>query len=260
MKAEHAANSYVQPDVPWGFVVYRAVYGKECNEPWERMLDALWPHPSHWPKEPWELDRSFQLTVMEDEKRLSGADSHTIRKEFREWVAHDLPPRVQYPKQEGGVDSIKARIRRTMVHDVHESEPGNIYHPWYSAPARWSFCLFVDDTCLRSLNHKSDEDAIIGAVVRIVNLRYNKGRCENIAEGWEDGETDDLLENVGWMYMPARRHEDCYEMLAEDPAIWDGEPWYMRPAKDGNPDACGLLYSGFSSFCPGSDGGQHGST
>jgi hypothetical protein len=38
------------------------------------------------------LGSHFELTVMEDEERFVGADSHTIWEAFREWAADDLLP------------------------------------------------------------------------------------------------------------------------------------------------------------------------
>lgn len=237
LKAFHAENSYVKLNAPWGFVVYRAVYGKESDEPWERMLDLLRPTDAELlPKQPWQLDPPFELTAIEDEKRFAGADSHTIQEAFREWVADDLPPQVQYPEREGGIDSIRSMIRGKPIHEPWEWEPGETLHPWWSAPPRWCFCLLVDDICLRSLNHEPG----FHPVVKIVNLRYNKGRCKNIAEGWQDGETDDPQEDVGWMYMNASSYESCYELLG-DGTNWEDEPWYMRPAREEYPTANDLL-------------------
>ncbi len=135
LKAWHAESSYVKVEAPWGFVIFRAVYGQESHEPWERMLDMLRPSQSGlFPKQPWQLDPPFQLTVIEDEERFAGADSHTIREAFRQWVAKDLPPQVQYPEREGGIDSIRARIRSKTIQEPWEWEPGEILHPWWSAP------------------------------------------------------------------------------------------------------------------------------
>lgn len=78
--------SYVKPDAPWGFVVYRAVYGKESEEPWKQMLgllrDTVTVPENTQQSFPWlrpvQSDPQFELTVMEDEQRFAGADSHTI--------------------------------------------------------------------------------------------------------------------------------------------------------------------------------------
>jgi hypothetical protein len=228
----------VKPDAPWGFVVYRAVYGKESDELWKRMLGLLRDTaagylPPNELRKPVGLDPQFELTVMEDEERFAGADSHTIREAFREWVADDLPPRVLNPDREGGIDNIRAMIRSNNIRETYEytrnKEP---LHPWWKAPPRWCFCLLVDDICLRSLNRTDGH----GEVVKMVNLRFHKGRCESIAEGWEDGETDDPQEDVGWMYTNAFSHKAWYQVLS-DPSDWYDEVWYWRPGRDEYPVA-----------------------
>jgi hypothetical protein len=232
--------SYVKPDAPWGFVVYRAVYGKESDEPWGRMLSLLRdiaarPVPGSGPNAffPTVLsDPHFELTVIEDEERFAGADSHTIREAFREWVAHDLPPRVLNPDTQGGVDNIRAMIRSKIIREPCELEPKELLPPWWMAPPRWGFCFLVDDICLRSLNRADG----FGDVVKMVNLRFHGGRCENIAEGWEDGETDDHNEDVGWMYASARSHRTWYHVLS-DPSNWYDDVWYARPEKEEIPSA-----------------------
>jgi hypothetical protein len=239
---------YVKPGAPCGFVVYRAVYGKESDELFKRLLDLLQDTVSEFLlpndlRKPVKSDSHFELTVMEDEGRFADADSHTIRAAFREWVADDLPPRVRYPDREGGIDHIKAMMRST-IREPHEyimnEEP---LHPWWEAPPRWCFCLLVDDICLRSLNRPDGH----GAVVKIVNLRYHKGRCESIEEGWEDGETDDLSEDVGWMYVDAYSHKAWYNVLS-DSSNWDDEVWYWRPEKEEYPipNDVGEPINGFS--------------
>jgi hypothetical protein len=167
---------------------------------------------------------------MEDEERFTGADSHTIRKAFREWVANDLPPRVLNHKTKGGIDDIRAMIRSSIIGEEYEEDT----HPWNLAPPRWCFCIFVDDICLRSLNHAGGHP-----VVKMVNLRFPGGRCENIAEGWEDGETDDPREDVGWMYTYAYSYEAWYQLLWDN-SEWDDEVWYLRPKKEEHPNAIDL--------------------
>ncbi|KAH6638506.1 hypothetical protein C7974DRAFT_161761 [Boeremia exigua] len=232
--------SYVKPDAPWGFVVYRAVYGKESEEPWKQILGLLRdtvtvPKTTQQPF-PWlgpiQSDPQFELTVMEDEQRFAGADSHTIREAFREWVAGDLPSRVLNPAIEGGIDNIRAMIRSTAIGEAHEYGHGKPIHPWHIAPPRWSFCVLVDEICLRSLNRADG----LCPVVKMVNLRFPEGRCESIAEGWEDGETEDPQEDVGWMYTYAHSYEVWYQVLS-DPSNWDDEVWYMRPEKEEFPSA-----------------------
>jgi hypothetical protein len=64
-----------------------------------------------------------------------------------------------------------------------------------------------------------------------VNLRFHKGRCESTAEVWEDGETEDLSEDFGWMYPDAYSHKAWYTVLS-NPSNCDGEVWYWRPEKE----------------------------
>ena len=227
-------RSWVKPDSPWGFLVYRAVYGKESDEPFQRMLSLLRKSVTD-PKYhrmsnlfmPIKVDPDYELTVIEDEQKFAGADTHTIRDAFREWVADDLPPRVRHLQFAGGIDNIRALIKNGW-HDSDEYVPDEPIHPSLLAPPRWGFCLLVDDFCLRSLNRTTDHPD--RPMVKLVNLLYSRGRCENIA----DGETDEPEEDVGWMYMYASDFESCYATL-HDPAEWDNEVYYCRPSKDDYP-------------------------
>lgn len=231
-------SSWVKPESPWGFLVYRAVYGKESDEPFQRMLSLLRksvtdPKTDRTPStfRPVKVDPNYELTVIEDEERFAGADTHTIRDAFQEWVAGDLPPRVRHPQFAGGIDNIRAVIKSGW-NDSDEYVPDRPIHPSVLAPPRWGFCLLVDDFCLRSLDLTiRDPDA---PMVKLVTLLYSRGRCENIAEGWADGETDDPQEDVGWVYMYANDYESCYAFL-HDPGNWDEEALFMRPSKDDHP-------------------------
>jgi hypothetical protein len=137
---------------------------------------------------------------------------------------------VAKPDRLGGIDNIRAMIKSDTICEAHEYRNEEPLHPWWEAPSRWCFCFLVDDICLYSLNR---QDAY-GAVVKIVNLRFYGGRCESIAEGWEDGETDDLQEDVGWMYAYTYSLEIWYDILS-DPSNWDDEVWYWRPEKEEYP-------------------------
>jgi hypothetical protein len=232
-------SSWVKPESPWGFLVYRAVYGKESDEPFQRMLSLLRKSvtdpkrdrtPSRF-RPSIKVDPDYELTVIEDEERFAGADTHTIRDAFQKWVADDLPPRVRHPQSAGGIDNIRAVIKSGWD-DSDEYVPDRPIHPSLLAPPRWGFCLLVDDFCLRSLDFTiRDPDA---PTVKLVTLFYSRGRCENIAEGWADGETDDPREDVGWVYMYANDYESCYAFL-HDPGEWDEEALFMRPSKDEHP-------------------------
>jgi hypothetical protein len=191
-------DSWVKPGSPWGFSVYRAAYGKESDEPFQRMLSLLQksvtdPKTHLTPSifRPIKVDPDYELTVIEDKERFAGADTHTIREAFQEWVAADLPPRVRHPEFAGRIENIRAVIQSGWD-DSDEYVPDRPIHPSRLAPLRWGFCLLVDDFCLRSLNRTTDHPD--DPMVKLVTLSYSKGR-------WADGETDDFDEDVGWMYM-----------------------------------------------------------
>ena len=58
-----------------------------------------------------------ELTVIEDEETLAGADPHAVRQAFRAWVAKDLTPRLNTPERFGGI--LEAH-RKLLSNDTHE--------------------------------------------------------------------------------------------------------------------------------------------
>ncbi|KAF2995036.1 hypothetical protein E8E13_000539 [Curvularia kusanoi] len=175
------------------------------------------------------------MTVMEDKERFAGADTHTIREAFQEWVIDDLPPRVRYPDLEGGIDNIKAILKSRNFDDSEDYRPDAPIHPCCQAPPRWSFCLIVDDFCLRTLDYSASHPD--RPMAKLVNLLFLGGRCAIVADGWADGETDDHEEDVGWMYMYSSDYESYYALLS-DPGEWD--TYYIRPSKEDYPLANAL--------------------
>jgi hypothetical protein len=165
-----------------------------------------------------------ELTVIEDEESLSGADSHTVRDAFRAWVADDLTPRLKSTERWGGQEEVRRILRsNTPVGDPYWN--AERYHPAMCMPTRWQFCLFVDENCLRSLDASADQP---GPHVKLLNTDWKGDRSVNIAEGWEDGETDDETEDVGWMYMDVLEHVEAYRDLMDSYTWWE-MPMYERP-------------------------------
>jgi hypothetical protein len=208
-------NHYdLHPGAPWGFVVFRTSYGVDTDESWARMLEKLRSSISlilsHAKQD--ELIAHHELTIIEDEKTLADADSHTVRHAFRAWVADDLTPRFRNPERYGGSSQIREKLLSNDAHDMN--------HPVSCLPPRWNFCLFVDDACLRSLDTSFE-------TVKILTTNWQQPRVATVAEGWEDGETDHEHEEVGWMYMDASAFVDMYNIL--DNAFYWSE-WYERPA------------------------------
>jgi len=183
----------ILPGAPWGFVVFRTVYGPDSDAPFIRMLGLLREMEetlSYYGQQ--YLMKHHELTVIEDEKTLSGADSHTVRDAFRAWVADDLTPRLKDTERWGG----QAEVRKILRSDIPVGDPhwnAERHHPATCMPTRWQFCLFVDENCLRSLNESADPP---GPHVKILNTDWKGDRSVNIAEGWEDGETDEEMEDV----------------------------------------------------------------
>lgn len=111
----------------------------------------------------------------------------------------------------GGSEQVHAKLASNDAHDER--------HPVTSLPSRWNFCLFVDEACLRSLTGSGSE------AVKILTTDWQEDRVDTVAEGWEDGETDED-EEVGWLYIDPREYVDVYDRL-DDAYDWD--EFYQTP-------------------------------
>ncbi|KAF2130128.1 hypothetical protein P153DRAFT_385365 [Dothidotthia symphoricarpi CBS 119687] len=213
-------NHYaIRPDAPWGFVVFRTVYGVDSDAPWAHMLKLLRSTVTNSLSLSTRTDLlpRHELTIIEDEEMLTGADAHTVRHAFRAWIADDLTPRLRDPNKYGGSAQVRSKL---LSNDAHDEK-----HPVSSLPSRWNFCLFVDESSLRSL------DASIGSgspVIKILTTDWQEDRVAVVAEDWEDGETDEDWEEVGWMYMDVREYVDMYNRLDN---AFDWRDFYQRPYK-----------------------------
>jgi hypothetical protein len=209
----------IRPDAPWGFVVFRTVYGVDSDARWARMLECLRSTVTECISyaDQTELLPRHQLTIIEDPETLSGADSHTVRHAFRAWVADDLTPRLLYPERDGGSERIRSKLRSNDAHDAN--------HPVLCLPPRWNFCLFVDETCLRSLDSSRP---YASPTIKILTTDWTNDRVAVVAEGWEDGETDHEFEEVGWMYVDAQDYVEWYNRLD---SAFEWSDFYERPYK-----------------------------
>jgi hypothetical protein len=208
----------IRSGAPWGFVVFRTVYGADSDAPFALLLENL--QEIKMALEHHEEDHLFshyELTVVEDEKLLRGADSHAVRDAFRAWVVEDLTPRLKNMGQWGGESQVRAKLRSN---DPHWDD-----HPAIALPTRWKYCLFVDSGCLRSMSE------FVGTglpYVKLLNTDWEGHSTVSVAEDWEDGESDNEHEDVGWMYMAAHGHVDMYSILMRDGG-WESQ--YERPYK-----------------------------
>ncbi|KAF2441421.1 hypothetical protein P171DRAFT_523431 [Karstenula rhodostoma CBS 690.94] len=120
-----------------------------------------------------------ELTTIEDEGLLAGAEPYTLRVVFRAWVAVDQTPRGD----EGQV--------RTKRADTTTTPMGIIW--WLVFP----------------------REGYMPAYVEILATDWRGERGITVAEGWEDGETDDGCEEVGWMHVSVYDHMGLYNRLMD---------------------------------------------
>lgn len=193
----------------WGFSIYRCSYKNESV--WSRLLQRL--------REQIESDLEcnqrmdllsrHQLVINDDIEKFDGATSHDIRDHFNTWVTDQLPQIVTSPE---------------VLADNNDR-----LGPQYFLGPRYNFCLFVDDFCLDSfeLFEKSPSGPIVKCLSKPWGNLTLQERNYKIHPEWHDGETDDELEMVGWIYLPIHSYVGWYDTLEEQPSNW--EAFYLRP-------------------------------
>lgn len=225
------ANSYLRPGAPWGFVIVRAVYGPSTDAPWTKMLELLRSDvaDSLAFENQIELLPRYQLTVIEDEATLAGADSYAVRRAFRAWVSEDLLQHLRDDEIErcGGTAQVRDKLRGNDRH--HEA---TAMHPAALVPPRWQYCIFVDADCLRSLDMSSDfkyQDPAFKILTTDFKQSEEPVVTEEFTTDWDGGETDNDHEDVGWQYMKMSDYVQTYDSSIADP--WSWEHFYQRPEK-----------------------------
>ncbi|KAG6064411.1 hypothetical protein E4U32_000236 [Claviceps aff. humidiphila group G2b] len=204
-------------DSVWGFVIYRC-----CNasdEDWERMLQKI-RSELYYDSTKYYISQDlvpFHNLHPIDDPSLYGASIDQARAHFRSWIP----------------ENIKSRLRpeTTDLDDI-------TYKNLADMTPRYKYCLYVDDLCIESL----DQDDVDCPVVKILDKDWEPYTPEEIKELEEseglgvigdgttpapflDGLTDDLKEDVGWMYMPVVYYLDRYFNLVKD----DWYEQYVRP-------------------------------
>jgi hypothetical protein len=199
------SHPYLQADTKWGFVIVRAVYGPSSDAPWALMLELFRLNVLEALElaDQMELLPHHEMTIIEDEATLAGADSYAARRAFRAWVAADLPQRLRedYVEELGGHVQVRDRL---LSNDAHY--PSNPAHPASLMPPRWIYCIFVHQDCLRSLEKGPKEPEWKDPVLKILTTDWEREEevevpTEEFTRDWDGGETDDGGEEVGWMYM-----------------------------------------------------------
>jgi hypothetical protein len=230
--ADSLAHSELKPDhTKWGFVIVRCVYGPASETPWAMMLELLRAHveESLSLQDQVELLPHHEITTVEDEATLGGADSYAARRAFRAWVAADLPPRLHADrlKEYGGLAQARAKL---LSNDAHASTN----HPAAVMPPRWQYCIFIDQDCLRSLEKGPVEPELKEPALKILTTDWKWDGEESPTEefvtmNWDGGQTDEEGEEVGWMYMDMLEYVDVYERLLSSVFAW--HEYYERPYK-----------------------------
>ncbi|KAJ5603316.1 hypothetical protein N7537_006272 [Penicillium hordei] len=198
--------------LPWGFSIYRCSYKDESA--WNRLLQHLREdiERSLEFNQRMDLLSRHQLVINDDIEKFNGATSHDIRDDFNAWVTDQLSQIVASPE-----------VLETLLSDDNHG-----LGPQYFLGTRYNFCLFVDDFCLESL--ELFKDSHCGPVVKILSMPWGnltpQEREYKIHPEWHDGETDDELEMVGWMYITLHSYVWWFDIL-EVPSNW--EEFYVRP-------------------------------
>lgn len=206
----------------WGFVVYRTAYAPGTDAAWARMVAQLRQDADETlgllQRIDDDLGARHELVLMDDVNRFDGAPTHDVREHFRSWVADELPRNLTDEERGRDEFSHEALVRA----DRGAENPG----PEWFLGTRWNFCLVVDDVCLESLDEMSLP------VVKILWKQWGPLKPEErdyqVHEGWDDGQTDDEEEDVGWMYLSVCEHVEMYEKLVE-PEYWSEA--YVRPPR-----------------------------
>lgn len=151
-------------------------------------LPSLDPENPEGPRQA-RMRSRYNLVLMDDKAQFDGATSHEIRDHFSAWVAEELPKPVR-ETEELDCDA----IRRNDTSE--ESWPDLLRYG-----SRYNYCLFVDDICLEPLDHMGSP--VVNILARDFGHLEPEKRGYTIHPQYEDGQTEDYSEDVGWMYMEA---------------------------------------------------------
>lgn len=174
----------------WGFPIYRCTYKSDAE--WDEYLHRYQWHISDMLKDYNGLDMldSLQTIFFEDRSLFEGAGTATIREHFQKWATNAI-------QEESGVSP-------DIIHRLTLN----------GAPARYRFCIFIDEESLQSVLQAPIDDCLNKHA--FVNMLYGWWKPESIEDfSLEDLESDDepedllddgydpiegcTLNDVGWM-------------------------------------------------------------
>ena len=201
------SDYYLKPGFPWGFVVYRVAYGDGTDAKWSRLLQILAKDVesdliSHKKMET--VGPRHQLVPMDNREKFEGMTTHDVRKHFRSWVVDELE--VWW-------------AHRPSPEEIDEMRTGNKSPAKLSVDSglgtRWNICVYVDDSCLDSLEKKFPSWPMI-------KLVWKDWWPQEIPMDKDDIDTEIPLDiDVGWTDLRVAEYNWMYGVLCEQGRRFD---------------------------------------
>ena len=207
-------------DSPWGLALYRTAYNDEAA--WRRIVTQI-KCTVEIRAQGWvNMLKRHQLVIMDDQSQFDGATIDEVRDHFRWWSLKELKRNWRHPPVP---EDVLARFGCGCDVDEWDFVHG-------VEPARYNYCLVVDDMCLECVEWMRDR-----AVVKLVDRTWKfreYGPDDLLIPGkngenccWDGGVTDYPHEEVGWMYMEVNDYITMQEDLEDATFGW--EQIYWRP-------------------------------
>ena len=196
---ESLSDHYLKPGSPWGFVVYRVAYGDGTDAKWSRLLRILAKDVEddlilHRKMETMGL--RHQLVLMDNRERFEGMTTHDVQKHFRSWVADELEVWLANRRSPEEMNEIRTGKKSSTKISVD-----------MLLGTRYNICVYVDDSCLDSLDNKFP-----GPMIKLVWKDWVP------QEPMEEEEIDTEMPpdiDVGWTDLPVREYNWMYGKLCE---------------------------------------------
>jgi hypothetical protein len=198
---EESLNDYsLKPGSPWGFVVYRVAYGDGTDAKWSRMLQILAKDVEDdlMSQERMEtLGPRHQLLPMDDRESFEGMTTHSVRKHFRSWV----------------VDELEVWLAdRLSLEEMNEMRTGEKSATKISVDmllgTRYNICVYVDDSCLDSL-----DDEFPMPMIKLVWKDWVPQETPMEEEEVDTEMPPDI--DVGWTVLSVNEYNLMYGTLCE---------------------------------------------
>jgi hypothetical protein len=125
-------HDILSSSAPWSLVVYPIVHGSDSSAAWACMLGELREAVSQsLRRSNPEFVASHEITVIDDEAMLAGADLWAAHQISCAWVGDDLVS----SSFQGSQRSLSRQNRFLQL-----------------LPLRWNSCFYIDEACLRAMD------------------------------------------------------------------------------------------------------------